>query len=110
MEIFYEMFSKLLDKKVEEIRGVIQAETRQQISDNDIPDDYIEIIQPQPSPLLTVPDLVTPYLNVILFLTNILFQNQEIEPSRGRRIRSENFHSHRRAPPSISKIFPKEYV
>lgn len=48
METFYDMFTKLLDKKIEEIRGVVQAEANQQIADTDIPDNYIEQIQPPP--------------------------------------------------------------
>uniref|UniRef100_A0A914Y7Z2 Uncharacterized protein n=1 Tax=Panagrolaimus superbus TaxID=310955 RepID=A0A914Y7Z2_9BILA len=91
------MFSKLLDKKIDEIRGVVQlssAETQQQIiSDNDIPDDYIEAIQPPPSFLQSVPNL-----------------NEEIQDPRSRRIRSENFHAQNRSPPNFSKIFPKEFV
>lgn len=67
VETFYNMFSKLLDKKIDEIRGVVQlssTEAQKQMSaDKDIPDDYIEAIQPPPSFLHTVPSLVIHFLN-----------------------------------------------
>uniref|UniRef100_A0AC34GKU8 Uncharacterized protein n=1 Tax=Panagrolaimus sp. ES5 TaxID=591445 RepID=A0AC34GKU8_9BILA len=58
MDALYQMFSQLLDRKVEEIRGayrneqpIVQIE-RQNV---DIPDDYIEIMRP--SHFLSSPDL-----------------------------------------------------
>uniref|UniRef100_A0AC34FBM6 Sodium/hydrogen exchanger n=1 Tax=Panagrolaimus sp. ES5 TaxID=591445 RepID=A0AC34FBM6_9BILA len=56
MEALYKMFSQLLDRKVEEIRGAYQNQISSNNTDDDIADDYIGIIKPSHS--LSSPDII----------------------------------------------------
>uniref|UniRef100_A0A914YNS9 Sodium/hydrogen exchanger n=1 Tax=Panagrolaimus superbus TaxID=310955 RepID=A0A914YNS9_9BILA len=58
MDALYQMFSQLLDRKVEEIRGAYQNEmpaSGTELRNVDIPDDYIEMMKP--SQFLSNPNL-----------------------------------------------------